>query len=231
MKSIYLNLACLALFTAFSQGASLVTVNISTDNRVLRDAAGAALTGGSTADGNGAVVQVGYYTNATVGNNFGNALSTFVPLTGEGSLFNVVTTIGDANANGAGSGTLFSNALNIFAGLNGGANDGLFPTVGTPLSIRFFNATTIAASTFSESISNNLWLWKAPAAAPTQPILNLFLDDAGLVAKNPLNVNAGTAGTSLRTFTPTASAPEPASSALLMVGLVSLAVRRRRQTN
>lgn len=222
-KSLLTGAACFFALTVFSQGATLVSLFIDSGNRVLRNQSGTALTGGSTSvNFDGAVLQVGYFSSATVGNNFaGN----FIPLTGQGSLFNVQTTIGDSVLNGGDNGSIFSDRLDIVTGLNGGANDGLLPAANTPLSIRFYNATTIGASTFFETVSNNLWLWKAPAAAPNNPTVNLFFDSAGLVARSGAVVAAP--GTNINTNTPTA-APEPTSAALLMVGLVSLASRRRR---
>ena len=217
------SLVCCSLFTAYCDGAAFVTLFVdSGSTRELRNQSAAPLFGGSSGiDGDGAVVQIGYFTDATAGNNFGNG--NFVPLSGEGSLFNVSTTVGDSVNNGGDTGTLFSDALNIFAGLNGGANDGLFPAVDTPLSIRIFNNTTIAASTFYEAISNNLWKWKAPSETP--PVVQLFLDSAGLVAKSGTNV----APTSANIQTNTQIVPEPTSAALIMVGMLSLAARRRRQ--
>lgn len=226
-KYLFISLACFSVLTVFSHGAAFVSLFIdSGSTRTLRNQANALLTGGSTAvNFDGAVVQVGYYTSATIGNNFGTAGSAFIPLTGESSLFNVRTTVGDSILNGGDNGTLFSDRLDIIAGLNGGANDGLFPAANTPLSIRIFNNTTIASSTFVESVSNNLWLWKTPAAAPNNPIINLFFDSVGLVAKSGAVV--APTSSNIQTNTPTA-APEPTSAALLMVGLVSLASRRRR---
>ena len=225
IKIVSASMACIALMTVCSQGAALVTFNIDTGNRLLRDNTGAALTPGVLGtDHDGAVVQIGYFQSATVGNNFGNG--TFVALTGEGSVFGVLpTTIGDSFNNGTIAGQYFSDPINLFAGTNGGANDGLFPAVNTPLSIRFYNKTTIALSTFSETVSNNLWLWKAPANSPSQPIINLSFDSAGLLARSGAVV--ATPGSNINTSTPTA-APEPTSAALLLVGLVSLASRRRR---
>lgn len=226
IKIVSVSLACVALLTAITQGAALVTFNIDTGTRLLRDNASVALTPGVLAtDHDGAVVQIGYFQTATVGNNFGNG--TFVPLTGEGSVFGVApTTIGDSVNNGTLAGQYFSDPINLFAGTNGGVNDGLFPAVNTPLSIRFYNNTTIALSSFRETVSNNLWLWKAPANAPSQPIINLSFNSAGLLAQSGTVV--ATPGTNISTNTPTAAAPEPTAAALLMVGLVSLVSRRRR---
>lgn len=226
-KLLLTSLTCFSALTVFSHGAAFVSLFIDSGNvRTFRNQSNALLTGGNTGvNFDGAIVQVGYFTGATVGTNFGTGGSTFVPLTGEGSLFGVNTTVGDSVLNGGDNGTLFSDRLDISLGLNGGANDALLPAANTPLSIRIFNNTTIATSTFFEVVSNNLWLWKTPATAPNNPIVNLFFDSAGLIAKSGAAV--GVPNSSIQTTTPTA-APEPTSAALLMIGLVSLASRRRR---
>jgi hypothetical protein len=214
----------LVLLTAASQAAALVTFNIDSGGRSLRDALNSPLTAGNPGtNGDGAVVQIGYFQTATTANNFGNGV--FVALTGEGSLFGVNTTIGDTASNLPANGEIFTDPLNLFAGQNGGVNDGLFPTAGTPLSLRIFNGTTIAGSSFFMALSNDLWLWNTPAEAPSQPVINIFLDSAGLISQNPANVGVGTPGTNIQTLTPT---PEPGTIGLLALGLTALASRRRR---
>ena len=224
MKSLYTSLAFISMLSAFGHAATLVSINVDTGARVLRNQSSVALTGGSTTvDFDGAVFQIGYYSTATTANNFGNG--TFIALTGEGSFFNVPTTIGDSKDNGAGNGEIFSNRLDIFTGQNGGVNDGLLPSPGTPLSLLIYNNTNIALSSHYEAISNDLWLWATPANDPSQPIVNINFDDSGLVAKSGTNV--ASPGSNVNTNTPVV--PEPTSAALLLVGLVSIAARRRRE--
>jgi hypothetical protein len=209
------------LLSAFSFGAAQVTITIDTGTRSLQNQNEVALTAGALGvDGDGAVFQVGYYVGATVNNNFGGG--EFIPLTGATSVFGISTTIGDSVDNGAGNGEVFSLPLEILAG---GPNDSLFPSVGTPLSARFFNATTIALSTHFQSVSNNLWVWATPANIPSNPSIEINFDAAGLVAKDGTNV--ATPGSNIRTSV--AIVPEPATMSLMLVGLVSLASRRRRQ--
>jgi hypothetical protein len=223
LKPLSLSGACMAALLTFSQAAPLVTFNIDSGSRSLRDNLGVPLTvGNPSLNGDGAILQIGYYSTATIADNFSG---TFIPLTGAGSLFGVVTTIGDTASNGPSDGEIFTDPINLFGGTNGGVNDGLFPAPGTPLSIRLFNSTTLGGATFTESISNDLWLWQTPANAPSQPIINLFLGSAGLTAKSGASVSSPSAN--VGTNTPVV--PEPTSAALMMVGLLSLAARRRRQ--
>lgn len=224
MKPLHLTLTLLALLTTYSYGAPLVTLSIDSGGRTLRDLGGTALTAGTAASGDGAVVQIGYYTGATAGNNFGLPGAQWNALTGEGSLFGVSTTIGDTVPSGAGPGKIFTDDLNVFTGTNGGVNDGLLPAANQVLSIRLYNTASLGTATFFNAVSNNSWLWATPANSPSQPLIFLFLDDPGLVAQNLVPV--GTAGSNVNTTIPIV--PEPTSTALLMLGLVSLASRRRR---
>lgn len=217
------------LVSNLSFGAAITTLSISSGfspDRAINNFDGTTpLTSGvSGTAGDGAVIQIGYYSSATAGNNFGSgSFGSFTPLTGQGSVFGFAnTTIGDTPANlspGPFNG-FFISGINIQAGIN----DALLPTPGTPLSIRIFNNTTIAASTRYQALSNNLWLWQAPANAPLSPTINMNLNSAGLVALSGATV--ATPGSTISTTISTA--PEPTSAALLMVGLVSLASRRRR---
>jgi hypothetical protein len=95
--------------------------------------------------------------------------------------------------------------------------------------VRFYNA----AQDHILDLSNvsGLWNWKTPAVAP--PSILISFDDAGLVsradgANNRTPSAVAPTTTNLSTTNP-ATTPEPTSAALMMVGLVSLAARRRRQ--
>ena len=215
-----------AVYAQVGFGAAIVKVNMDSGSRTLVNASAVPLTNGSPTpanDGNGAVLQLGYYGSSTVGNNF---LGTWTPITGAGgpnSAFST-TSIGDANANGAGSGTFAMNL--VFDTL--GTTSNVVPPVGQVLSLRIYDAISIAGASRFMSLSDDLWLWK-PAGNPNDStnIVNISLDDAGLKIQNASGTGSAIAPSgNISTNIPVV--PEPTSAALLMLGLVSLAARRRR---
>ena len=94
----------------FASAQDTTRVSFDSGSQTLFNNLSTALTGGSTTDGNGAVLQLGYFTGV-------NFTGTFVPLSGEGSLNTAIisgsnssetynhTSIGDLTTNGAGDGT------------------------------------------------------------------------------------------------------------------------------
>ena len=197
------------------------------------------LTGGSAADGNGAVIQLGYFSAATTGTSLGNFLGVWTPLTGEGS-----ANTGGSIAGSSPAGETFNKTS---MGDVGNAGDGDFgitvqfsdAVAGTfnnlpqstliPLSIRFYNGVTLASSTFYNTVSNDSWLWKTPATTnPLPPTINMSLGTSAAFKWESVNILAQSASTRGTTSIPVIAAPEPTSAALLIVGLVSLASRRRR---
>jgi hypothetical protein len=189
------------------------------------------LSGGAAGvDGDGFVLQLGFYQGATAANNFGNGI--FVPITGEGSGNTSIIPgsspnvqfqgmrIGDVFANGGTNGEFWISGLNF-----SGAAIPAGLTIGTPLSVRFFNATTIGAATFYNAVSDDLWLWSAPAI-PTA-VVNVSLADPNLDWYSIFL--GGAAGTAFHTTVPSAI-PEPSTLACLLLGgagTLALGARRR----
>lgn len=227
------------LFTAFSvfllscavtHAATLATqVNWDSGSYTLRNFTNtASITGGTAADHNGAVLQLGYFDSATAGNLFAG---TWIPITGEGSLntaFNN-TRVGDYTANGASDGS--------FAFSSGASPGTLFtqavpasflalPPGGAFLAVRFYDNVTIGSSTFYETVANALWKWSAPAS-PTANVAISF-DNGNGAGLRLQSTTLAPIGTNIRASLPNVVAPEPTSATLLLVGLVSLASRRRR---
>ena len=226
MKRISIFAFCLfagaALLPLRAGAQALTTVNLSSGGQRLYSSAtftaANLLTAGNTATtGDGAVLQLGYFSTATTANNFSG---TFIPLSGQTSLNTAYsnTSIGDNAASGAGAGQ-FVLSLSFTTGSLTTGNS--LPAAGTPLSVRFFNNTTLATSTFFNAVSNDIWLWQTPAAAPNSPIVAITLNDAGLEFLG---------GASSAFYTSQAVVPEPSSFAFAGLGTAGLLWMLKRRT-
>ena len=177
------------------------------------------LTGGNlSVEGDGAVVQLGYFDSATLENPFGG---NFIALTGIGGSNSAYssTSIGDTLAflgDPAVAGYFAQEFLFEVGSPTSGVN---LPAAGAMLAIRFYNAPTIAASTHYNSVTSTdlAWKWVAPAF-PTSPGAAL-LDSHALIWQDAANPGATTI-----------AVPEPAAYAALlgMATLGLVAMRRRR---
>jgi hypothetical protein len=210
------------------------------DNPDLHGGGDVPLTGGSLmVDGDGTVLQLGYYDGATTANNF---LGNWVPLTGETSLNTATipgssppepynrTSIGDITVKFAGDAT-FAMSLNFELGNAASSNS--LPAVGStpPLAIRFYNNTTIASSTYYNVVSDDSWLWSAPSINDPFVNVTISLNDLNLEwLSTALGQGAESA---FHTTIPLANVPEPATWAgsLLMSAALSSCIRRRRHPN
>ena len=200
-------------------GAAIVTVTVNSGGKLFTNHVGAALSGGTLGvNGDGDVLQIGYFSSATAATPFSGS---WIALTGNGganSAFNT-TSVGDGVSSGAGNRAAFSV---IFDATDSTKNQSL-PLAGTPLGVRIYDGFTLATSSFFETIVSPDWAFIPPADPPLNPtiVMNFTNANAKLASTN------AAPGATIQTNTPTA-APEPASATLLMVGLVSLAARRRR---
>lgn len=144
-------------------------------NSILLDADGTTpLTAGTTADGDGAVLVLGYFTGATSAANFDG---TWVPLTGPRTA-NVPfrsTSIGDNFTNTSGPFGFFSFQTD-FNEANAATAQNL-PALNTRLAVAIFNRATLATSTHCTIATNDAWRWKTPSLFP-DPV-TIALDDAG----------------------------------------------------
>ena len=179
-----------------------------------------ALTAGNlAATGDGAIIALGYYQNATTGNLFGNGV--FISLSGPGSPDTYTnTSIGDLSQNGAGAGTF---ALGLtFSTAAGSKTGNSLPAAGTPLAIQFYNGTTLANSTAYNAVSDNLWTWVAPA--DTNSVVSLSFDDNAV--GSPLTWLGGASSA----FYTSQAVPEPAAPVSLTLAgcLLGLAIWRRK---
>jgi hypothetical protein len=144
-------------------------------SKPLLNSAGVALAAGLPADGDGVLLELGYFDGGTPASPF---TGKFVALTGGASADPAVQTptVGDSGGGAAGT---FSISTNFNAGA--AVFQGAPPAAGTPLVIRFFDGRTIADSTHYNVVSGGAnWQWKAPAEAPGAFVI-LSLADSGLV--------------------------------------------------
>ena len=208
------------LFAGQSANCAAVTrVYFETGNFQIAGNHGTLLSGGSpTVDHDGTVMQLGYYRDV------GDGVLGWVPLTGEGSRNTAFahSTIGDSFLYGADYG-VFADTWLFTAGNPATGQD--LPTVGTPLSVWFFDATSIAGASAYQILSNPLWIWKAPQEPPDNPVVSMSLDDAGtkmlfnrdLPADRIIRLNQGLL------------VPEPTTPLLAVVGALKLMARRLRR--
>jgi hypothetical protein len=141
----------------------------------LRDSSGVVLSAGLVTDGDGVLLELGYFDAGTPASPFSGK---FVALTGGASADPSLrsTSVGDSGGGAAGT---FSISTNFNAGA--AVFQGAPPAAGTPLVIRFFNGNSVTASTHYNVVSGGSnWQWKTPAEAPGAFVI-LSLADAGLV--------------------------------------------------
>jgi hypothetical protein len=144
-------------------------------SKPLRNREGIALSAGLAGEGDGVLLELGYFDAGTPDAPF---VGKFVALTGAASAEAALrtTSIGDSGGGPAGTFSL-STSFNAGAVVFQGAP----PEPGTPLVIRFFDGKTVADSTAYNVVSGGAnWQWKAPAEAPGAFVI-LSMADSGLV--------------------------------------------------
>jgi hypothetical protein len=215
-----------------AHAGSQTQVNFDSGTQAMYNFGGTLLNPGTAADGDGAVIQLGYYDGGTASSPF---TGTWHALTGQGSLntggdtgsglaFNT-TSIGDIGGGAAPGGSgVFGFSLLFDSAIAGTFND--LPGATTiPLAIRFYNGTTLGTSTYYNTVSNAAWLWQTPVnPSPLPPIINLSFDDVGLQWESiALGQSAATAF-----HTTIVPVPEPDSLYHALPCLAALGWRRRR---
>lgn len=221
-----------SLLDQVASGAAITQITVSIGRQMLDFDGVTALSPGvvdatTTDHGDGAIIQLGYYTQATLTNLFAGE---WVPLTGEGSRNPIFdTTVGDGiNTNTQASpGNRFGSTI-IFD-LSDDAKDNGLPAAGQLMGVRFYNRTALSLSTHFNAISSPDWIWLPPGEPPTNPVLSFSTANVNARLQStgaPLpGANNATAASALST---TILVPEPSSLALLMIGLASFVSNRRR---
>lgn len=192
---------------ASASGASLLYLKSGTlAGFALQDSSGIPLSAGTTRDGDGTLLEFGYYSAATVAAPFAGIWN---PITGPDSAEMIVTAIGDGlpPANG-----VFSVGLRLDSSLPS------FPGDGIPIALRFYNGKTRANSTAFNAVANSGGLWNSNSIG-TQ--INILIGD------KPGTVWQGGAASSFRTALPI---PESGAATLLATALAFAFLKRRRPT-
>lgn len=197
MKTYYIYILSLIFSPALS--AATIQINWSTD-RMLINQGNFALSAGTAINGDGTLLQLGYYTAATSSNPFAGVWRVLA-----------ASSIGDTDVNQAG---MFSTTTTLV--------EGSFapPSIGSPLAIRFYNGLTAATSTFFNAASDTTGAWNWVAPGDPAPVLNLQITkltgvfQTGVIGAFETRISTGV--------------PEPSTAALLLGTCLSLLVRRKR---
>ncbi|RYZ18140.1 MAG: PEP-CTERM sorting domain-containing protein, partial [Sphingobacteriales bacterium] len=156
------------------------------------------LSAGTSAAGDGTLLQLGFYSTATLSNPFSG---TWVVLAS--------TTMGDDGVNIDGK---FSTSTIL------GSGTFTEPAVGTPLSIRFYDGTSVSTSSYFNSVSNISGAWNYIAPADVPPVISMVIDkDSGVVFDGAFG--------DFKTVRPI---PEPSHAVLVLLAGIPILLRRRR---
>lgn len=156
------------------------------------------LSAGTSAAGDGTLLELGFYTTATVSNPFSGS---WVVLAS--------TTMGDDGVNINGK---FSTSTVLSSGIFSE------PAIGTPLAIRFYDGTSVGNSSYFNSVSNTNGTWNYVAPAEVSPVVSMVIDKVSGV------VFDGAFG-DFKTVRPI---PEPSYVALILLAVIPMLLGRRR---
>lgn len=196
---------CIFVLAASIAGVDAATLLINwsvttVDVRRLTNRTSSPLSAGTSLPGDGTLLELGYYSMASVSNPFGGL---WVVL--------ATSTIGDDGVEIAGS---FSTKSIL------GPSSDPFLTTNTPLSIRFYDGTSVANSSYFNAVSNTSGAWNYVVPTIPTPAINIVIDKT-----NEIVFQDGGSG-AFRTVLPI---PEPSISVLAVIGgLVALTRRTRK---
>lgn len=179
---------------------------------------------GTSANGDGFVLQLGYYTLATSSDPFQGA---WVPLYGPGALNTSLFSTAGMGDFTTGSGTTGDDdRFNLSGAIDTtdpGTSTGI-PSAGQIMAIRYYNAASLSSATYFGTASNSLWTWVSPSTPPPPEGMIFNIADNGVVYE-------GGATEPVTNMVMTEPVPEPATLSSFLVGgiaLGALALRRRR---
>jgi hypothetical protein len=208
MKFPIIIVACAVGLLPLAVTAATSQVDYVSMDTTLKDNLGNPLSAGGNPDGDGAILQVGYFLGGTA-----NFAGTWVAITGLGSAnSSLLTSVGDGGD---------ATTLGIFSGtvIFDPAVNGSLPAGGTQLAIRFYNGTSINGSTHYNTVTSlaTSWQFQTPSTPAPTPPTSLDMDVGSLVWEG----GAGSA------FTTAILIPEPGVAMLGMFGGLLLLRRRR----
>jgi hypothetical protein len=157
-------------------------------------------------NGDGTVLQIGYYSLADAINPFRGQ---WVPITGPGTPYQ--TTIGDGDKT--------DGFIKLTSDLTDGTFGFVVPAVGTPLALRFYDSTSIASANYFNAVAatDGSFTWVAPSVPESNS--SLALPASQIVWQD------GT-GSAYRT---TIAIPEPSAAAVIAFTFGVLSFRRQRR--
>lgn len=193
---------CAVCWDLRAAATTVIMHNLVPNGIGLKDMSGNLLTAGTASAGDGAILQLGYYSAATAADPFAGA---WIVMAGS-------DTIGDK------SGDLSAGKFSLSYQFK---DDYKFiPVAGTPLAIRFYDSTSLATANYFNCVSNTNGTWNWAGGTP-EPTITLTFSTT-----SPTQVWQGGAASAFRT---TLAVPEPSGVLLAMIGLGPLAGMRRRR--
>jgi hypothetical protein len=195
----------------------------------LRDSSGVPLIAGLEINGDGAIIQIGYFPDVSLDPAEFEAShwKTFTPLTGFGSpnAGRYPTSIGDADAPATGPFGFFFLPAPVAIELDPLIDLGLPSEYPARLGIRFFDGTTLENSTGYNTVTSDDPLWQLVAPGSTSSanaVLNMDLHQLFWESGD-----SGTFQTSIA-YVPTAHVPEPGVEGTFFLVGVLMVFRRKR---